>query len=590
MYNHLDNKNQPALNTRKAIKKFIEREIERYRIETKQDYKYCRLALEFEKPMEERRIKAVLNSIDKIKNEHQMCIDDWVMTNIQSNSYNMYDQITHFLLAASIWILDCLSDVDVPFDELYKLLPRDSETIKPLMRNNLSVCGYSPELTASVEYVLRNRNNDIPSTPSCYNDTKRILTNNFNALGMVDHNVPSRQNFEKLMALIPQGKIDSAVNKFRECYNEWCKRYFYGIKYFVDSLNEVVDELNQKQKKNNVTLDKKRKPFNNKYKVYNSYLDMLKVLDNNVSEFIDINARTIKLNVQLQAFRDCMLFGMGFTEEFCNKALDGKFVELIEPMPSADPYELCFALLYLIEQDDDIPWLYGSCIGMLRGYLRELPWCTTNNNSNINYKSIPTWYELPYRYQNDKSDSEFNLSQVIFSATGTVMPRRIKSTDETLKVFNTYNIDANTSLDVLYMLNSLRETKECIPALNLDKEYMSALCGENSDSSQVDSSELQRKIAELEQEVKQLHSQLHDADKKISDIESEYKTFKEEVKNEQRELYELREIIFKDTADEQYETIVDDKKYPYDVQNNTVIFGGFDTQAQNPALIQGCLP
>ena len=156
------------------------------------------------------------------------------------------------------------------------------------------------------------------------------------------------------------------------------------------------------------------------------------------------------------------------------------------------------------------------------------------------------------------------------------MPRRIRSNDETLKVFNTYNIDANTSLDVLYMLNSLRETKECIPALNLDKEYMSVLCGENSEASQVDSSELQRKIAELEQEVKQLHSQLHDADKKISDIESEYKTFKEEVNNEQRELYELREIIFNDTADEQDETIADDKKYPYDVQNNTVIFGGFD--------------
>ena len=636
MYNHLDlkrNMQSPqTLDTKKAIKERLNIAKELFGRRTGMDTSKCIEEMELEKHMENRRIQALFNSTVSIKAEHSACINEWVTMNIMNEGYKAFDKKNYILYAAAIWVLDCLSDADVPIDEVYKLLPREKETIKPLIRKHLSVCGYSDELTASVEYVLRYRNIDISSTSSYENDTEQALTNIISAAGAIDHSVPSRQNFEKLLALIPQEKIDSAVNKFRECYDEWCRRYFQGVEHYIIPYNKKAQELHnfrysfynaQKAINNNMSgiqaitdelmsktdslittserkrrrlmkkaANKGRKEFNKlitqnlKYYDQNppqiksesphnmSLIEMLEYLEKSKKVFEDLYGELHKLDDKLFNFQSFIKDNGIITPKLCKESFNGELMELTEPMPLADPYELCFALLYLIEQDDDIPWLYGSCMGMLRNYLKELPWNTTILESNSNPQpQVPDWYALPYRFKNKDSDYCCNLSNIVYLASGTIMSRRIHNIKDTEKACI---INANIPLDVLYMLNSLRETKESIPALNLDKEYMSALCGENSDASQVDSSELQRKNAELEQEVKQLHSQLHDADKKISDIESEYKTFKEEVKNEQRELYELREIIFKDTADEQDDTIVDDKKYPYDVQNNTVIFGGFD--------------
>ena len=390
MYNHYDNKKQPALNTKKAIKKYIEQSIEQIRIQTKNDTKYCRAFLEFEKHMEKRRIIAVMNSIEIIKKEHEHCIEDWIRSNIFSMSYKKHDEMCHILLASSIWILDVLSNADIQFDELYKLLPRNKTVITPLIRENLSVCGYSPELTASVEYVLRYRNSDIPSTPSCENKSEQVLTNNISAVGTIDHSVPSRQNFEKLLSLIPQEKIESAVNKFRECYDEWCKRYFYGVEYFNSLLNEERKKYDEIRSSFN-QFEASVKTVTSNNKLISSPSDVMKSITETKSSAYKYGEKLIELlkNVdilkkQKEAFILWIYNNGTISQKICDEGFDGNLNELIEPMPSADPYELCFALLYLIEQDDDIPWLYGSCIGMLRGYLSELPWCTTNNNSNIN--------------------------------------------------------------------------------------------------------------------------------------------------------------------------------------------------------------
>ena len=166
MYNHLDlkrNMKSPIImDTKDSIKEGMKIAKDLFIGKSGMDTSKCIEEMELERHMENRRIQALFNSTVSIKTEHLTCINEWVTMNIMNEGYKAFDKKKYILYAAAIWVLDCLSDADVPIDEVYKLLPREKETIKPLIRKHLSVCGYSDELTASVEYVLRYRNIDIP--------------------------------------------------------------------------------------------------------------------------------------------------------------------------------------------------------------------------------------------------------------------------------------------------------------------------------------------------------------------------------------------------------------------------------------------
>ena len=50
------------------------------------------------------------------------------------------------------------------------------------------------------------------------------------------------------------------------------------------------------------------------------------------------------------------------------------FSEKMTPLSIDNPYEICFALLWLIESGNDLPWLYGPCVGMMQEVADSLPW------------------------------------------------------------------------------------------------------------------------------------------------------------------------------------------------------------------------
>ena len=42
------------------------------------------------------------------------------------------------------------------------------------------------------------------------------------------------------------------------------------------------------------------------------------------------------------------------------KCMNADLAEEMYNLPVEDPYELCFAILYLFDQDDDYAWVYGK--------------------------------------------------------------------------------------------------------------------------------------------------------------------------------------------------------------------------------------
>lgn len=55
-------------------------------------------------------------------------------------------------------------------------------------------------------------------------------------------------------------------------------------------------------------------------------------------------------------------------------SMEEKHAEAMRHFPIDDPYELCFALLYLLDADDDFVWAYSFMTGVACRAACMLPW------------------------------------------------------------------------------------------------------------------------------------------------------------------------------------------------------------------------
>lgn len=387
--------------------------------------------LDLEPAMEKRRTSALLASLDNLNENQKMHAGDWITFNIFSESYAPIQYDGHILTAASIWILDRLSELDIDEDELFVLLPRDEGMIDTFFDIDVWDCQYEENLVASVEYVLHYRNKDIAPLESNGSEGVRILTSNLAAEGKDHSDVPSRQVFEKLLALLPQYMKDNAVKQFEECYTAWTERFFTGIDFLqkqylekCNALNAIRKEINQvrdklddkseqfiakreramKAKKGITTKPQinallmnpmqartelpKSMPTNPLYSGTpiaslmtgeNGFDPEIGTLLNRLEELDNQHEKLAKEIDEVIKTRGKFLYMIGhrgyLTADYVKEVFPkDKHDMLLKPLPITDPYEMCFALLYSVETGSDIPWLYGSCIAMMSEVVDILPW------------------------------------------------------------------------------------------------------------------------------------------------------------------------------------------------------------------------
>lgn len=213
-------------------------------------------SLDFERAMEKRRTSALITSLDKLSKHQKMHAGDWITFNIFSESYAPLQNEGHILTAASIWILDRLSELDIDEDELFNLLPRDFGLIDTFFDIDVWDCQYEEDLVASVEYVLHYRNKDIAPLERDGDEGERVITSNLAAEGRDHADVPSRQAFDSLLGLLPQRMKEEAVKRFEECYKAWTERFFVGIDYLQEQYLEKCKALNNIRKEINQIRDK----------------------------------------------------------------------------------------------------------------------------------------------------------------------------------------------------------------------------------------------------------------------------------------------------------------------------------------------
>ena len=307
--------------------------------------------------------------------------------------------------------------------------------------------------------------------------------------------------------------------------------------------------------------------------------------------------------------------------------------EIVDGFRVEDPYELCFALYYLIDHCDDAPWLLRSGTSLMLYVLRMLPWyddevddlddLDDDWDEAIQYDRN-SWMEreVPAEqidYFHEKHGDR-NLAQVIYDLCKTVVPiglhpfeedrrklisegmdeEKARKITDTAELLFLYEFQARhvTDNDWDRLLGDIEDVEEddaeesAVPQLG---GYWGKVAGTDTGisveaytaeeySAEEYSAENERLRSELDATKKQLKTLSNSLAVMRQETNAEKAKYEHELKTfrlEHRELADLREMVFNSelTEDERNrrEKVKEQYSYPYETKKRTVVFGGHDT-------------
>jgi len=602
-----------------------------------------------------RRQKALLDTMPEIYKRYsapegyqRSLAEIWINLNTPFVSYAQLDANSHILYAASIWMLDQISCQE-NWREVYRYLPTDDAILDKLFLHDEWDSQHEYDLIYSVEHVLHHRN----PVETDAQDYDRVVTSDLLARGTINKDDQDRKNYEGLLSLIPQDAIDEAVERFRAFFWQWTDRFFASTAPFMEKTAEYDIKIRDEQIEYNKTVDEVNALIDRVMKqekktaagplAMNAAANPAAVFDTRARDAFNFGPSTVtaeqselvRLTVKLNslftkidkdiqsanelynAFRNYGKHMARVGRATRNEAgrYDGITTAPMEPMQIDNPFEMCFALLYLAESNDNLPWLYGAGCGLMGEVIESLPWgileydeldddvwCeaeedgvgedTEGENAEdaqtaVLPKSIviPNWYERKYRMRGDDFDFPRSLAQILYEETGCVLPRYLHIYDNKAKLLAKYGIKGKDAAAMLVLMSTLGSVRRSMKAHNLKGETELMLkAGELYEESSDETAEEPPKVEKpdleaLKAENKRLKAALHAADIENRDAKKTITAMKTAAALEHRELADLREYVFNQDqgTEETVEETPNDEIWPYEVQRDTVVFGGHAT-------------
>ena len=569
-----------------------------------------------------RRKRVLLDTLPQIvsrypeyqSNDPNVIGDRWVNLNTSFYSYALLEKHSHILLAASIWILD-----HIEVGNVFPYLPKEDEALDDYFNLDVWDPQYSDELLASVQYVLANRNGEPEITKSGH---EKVLTDAPTAANQHHIETPERKAFDGIISMIPQKDIDHAVKAFEELLWKWVDKFFAGlfplqreldgllqdyedkrIQYneVCDQIADTVDELDRYRKTRNASAKKKPviAPAIPKVQVQLPSFETPSLsripgaLLSRDGELDRITARLFSKFEELErmdADSDDVLYKVEEATDAVMKyvlnSMRGINFERpeLEPLPIKDAYEMCFALLYLIDSGSDLPWIYGAGVGLMQEVTENLPWGIVEYNeeddafwNDFKYKGkkarIPDWNERKYQRKDDHFAR--SMSQILYEETGCIMPRNMHLYDRRTKALSKYGLSEEEMVYMFSIMTAMAHARRQRVAQNLDEEF-----DVDEDVAETEEETAEDNTAAYREEIKRLRSALHDAEKTARDARKALDESRAQALIEHRELADLRELVFHQDEDDlasEDEPSKDESAFPYTVQRDTLVFGGHES-------------
>lgn len=622
-----------ALSDQAKWREEIQKSFQTYRraIRKHQHESFTPNMLDLTDAMVKRRQKAILNQLETVFNRIAQPEQDrdrlrveWIRLNQALQTYSRLNSDYHILFAASIWILDQILPQN-NWREMLTLLPHQVDAIDDLYVEDIRDANYDFDLIASVEYVLQNRNPQ--EKDDCGN--LRTLTGDLLAKGKRGTG-PDRENYEKLIALIPQESIQQAVDRFRETFWQWTQRYFEAVQPYLDAIAQAEEaqllalhRLSEQRETYNAAFDqrlrqleKRRPPFAlpSQPKAMTlplpepgGHLDLLGDLpgigaDPSVRDILTLQEqfehalkaveqaeiRTDKLRSELRSYSNALVLQAPSLMESLSDP-----PPQLPPTEFENPYELCFALLWLLEADDDLPWLYGPGCGLMTEVGDALPWALWKYDElddpvwagfqpleTERSVSLPNLYRRSYRDTGDEQ-TPASIAQIIYRETGLILPRNLHLYDYYAKELEASGLGAQESAYLVLLMSALVSRERQVPALNLrlNPELLLEPQKDRQEDTEASPAE-EADVQALKAELKGLKAALYDAEQETRKAKRAFEETRTLMEREHRELADLREYVFRqeeEAEDRETEEALSGPDWPYEVRRDTVIFGGHAT-------------
>ena len=348
-----------------------------------------------------RRITATAATMEEFKNRfHTVCPNvpegfafetDWTEANATPRlAYDMEEEFKTGLLGAAIWMLDVIRDRG-DIQAVAELLPDHVDPTDMGMPDVWDPC-HSEEMLLGMLSILQNRNADCVGLKKAEKNTgspkNRYYLDSYTAENLHKQDVPSRRVFEEILSFIPQAEIDRVVELYMEKYWDVVDRYYKSrmvyaqeeadVRSEIERFNADVDRTTQHIAKTSesirsmIQIEKPVIPsmmnglpamlpqsqMNAALTTASKYQDLIQTTRRLQEAKDELDERWDEVGdriSELWSDSSCFLIK---PREWIAEQYGEKIADIWAGIEVEDPYALCFAFLYLVDQGSDYPWVY----------------------------------------------------------------------------------------------------------------------------------------------------------------------------------------------------------------------------------------
>ena len=572
----------------------------------------------------QRRFAALKTLASKVKNEiftknsnynETTVIEFFFRTELLPlHHYNISDRYGSFRVAAAIWMLETLAACG-KLEEACRCIPDVSglfEMQKEAPYLQVEHICFPSRLVQAMAYALTfryyNEGDDAPIFD---------LLSNAIIPDALSEGKSLAEWYKKLVALLPKEAITKACEELKKRIWECCILSIETQLYFADLISEIskkaekaIDIYESRPCKTNVLVDPRKKVFMDFAPTKSNVLEDGFMFQGMMSYMPKIEGNTLfgwqkRMADQIDIFGEAVnnfadLLQKNYEELYkfgCNDDLAAR----CSNYDSGDPYELCFALIWLLDNGDNTPWLMRTGGIVMDIAETKLPWYKEFNKDNIqlpNQKVPETEFSITksdmiignkyYR----KTVGKHSHAQLLYQKTRIVIPENVARftpwKDSETDIGESF-ITTNRLADMAGIL-TLRRKYDLCPSIDdiwaeksIEEDAKESVIEEplKPENRSLEAAECE--ISALKEEAKKLKKALGMAQHKLKKAEAFCESADAAKERYRRELADLQEILFAaendNLAKDEDEAVAIETgiTYPYVLQKKTVVFGGHDT-------------